>query len=88
MSPEDWIPELVPPGKDLMPLPPDAQPSEVIDRHLDRIASRTDVVPFNEASLLNEIVRGSQEQFDYLVAKGFYGPLSEAETQRLISTTC
>ena len=57
----------------------------MIDRHKKRIADRSDVIRFDEDSLLKEIVRSSQEQFDYMVAKGLYAPLSEEETRRLIS---
>jgi hypothetical protein len=83
VAPENWIPELVPPNQDLEPLAPETEPANVIDRHIRRIADRSGIIQFTSKTLLDEIVRGSQEHFDYLVAKGVYTPLSVAEVQRL-----
>jgi hypothetical protein len=85
LAPEDWIPEMVPPDQDIAPLPPDTDPLQVVEQHRQRIAGRSDVVRFTSQTLLEEIVRGSQKQFDFLVAKGIYAPLSEVEIQRLHS---
>jgi hypothetical protein len=84
MAPEDWIPELVPPGQEILALPPDLPPAQVIERHQQRLAGRSDVRRFDKASLLQEVLRASQERFDYLVSRGIYAPLTEAETERLM----
>ena len=86
-APEERNPEIVPPKEDIMALPADAQPSYVIDRHRDRIAGRSDVRSFDKDSLMREVLRSSQQIFDYLVAQGIYSPLSDGETERLISAS-
>jgi hypothetical protein len=83
MAPEDWIPEIVPPNQDILALAADTSPSQVIDRHRERIAARSDVCVFDEESLRQAILRSSQEIFDYMVARGIYSPLTKAETERL-----
>ncbi len=85
MAPEDWIPELVPPDQDIERLAPGTEPLQVIERHRQRIAGRSDVIRFTSKTLLDEIVVGSQKLVDFLVAKGFYAPLSSIEVQRLKS---
>ena len=76
---------MLPPNQDVLSLEVGAEPSHVIDRHNERIANRSDVRRFNEDSVLDEIVHGSQMQFDFLVGKGLYTPLSGEETNRLVS---
>jgi hypothetical protein len=85
VRPEDWIPELIPPHQDLVRLAPDTPPAAVIRRHKERLIGRADIVHFNSETLLDEVIRGSQEMFDFLLAKGVYTPLSSAETKRLLS---
>jgi hypothetical protein len=87
VTPEEWIPELIPPRHDIMPLAADTQPSDVIDCHYERIANRSDIVRMDEDLLLKRILRGSQEVFDHMVSKGVYSPLTDAETQQLLSVT-
>jgi hypothetical protein len=82
---EDWIPEMIPPDHDFLKLPLDTGLADVIARHRERIASRTDVRRFEPASLMREIVRQSQAMFDFLLASGFYAPLTRVETERLLS---
>jgi hypothetical protein len=85
IAPTEWIPELVPPNREMLPLAEDTPTSVAIDRHQERIAGRSDVRSFDVDSLMLEILRDSQELFDYFVARGFYMPLSEAEINRLRS---
>jgi hypothetical protein len=87
MAPENWIPELIRPHQDIEPLAPDAQPTEVIDRHIKRIADRSGVIRFTNETLLEEIIRGSQEQFDFMIDRGLYTPLTVAEVRRLESVS-
>jgi hypothetical protein len=85
MAPENWIPELIRPHQEMEALAPDAQPIEVIECHIKRIADRSGLIRFTNETLLEEIIRGSQEQFDFMVDKGIYTPLTVAEIQRLES---
>ncbi len=85
LAPEDWIPELVPPDQDIERLPPTTEPFQVIERHRQRVADRSDLVRFTGETLLHEILIQSQKQFDFLVSKGIYAPISAIEVQRLKS---
>jgi hypothetical protein len=85
VRPEDWIPELIPPHQEFVRLPQETPPSAVIKHHRERLIGRADIVRFNSETLLDEVIRGSQEMFDFLLAKGVYTPLSSAELQRLQS---
>jgi hypothetical protein len=86
LAPEYWIPEFAPPNHDLMRLAADAPPCEVIDRHRERIANRSDLVRFDANSLLKEIIHTGQEVVDFLVEKGILSPLTEAEIQRFANS--
>lgn len=83
VKPQDWIPELIPPGHELFDLPPDSTPSKVIQTHRERIANRTDIRRFDKDSLIKHIIRSSQDQFDFMYDKGFYAPLTAAEAIHL-----
>lgn len=86
LSPEDWIPELVPPNDEMFRLKPYTSPAEVIEAHLQRISGRTGIIKRNAESLMASIVQESQEQFDFLVGKGIYIPLSSQDARRLLSS--
>jgi len=83
LAPEDYIPEMIPPDQELLPLPVDTKPSDVIGRHRERIAARRDLVCFDAVSLMTNMTRRSQRLFDYLVTRGFYSPLTIEEVERL-----
>ncbi len=85
LSPEEWIPELVPPNDEMLGLRPDASPDEVIEAHLQRISRQIGIIRKTAESLMPSIVQESQDHFDFLVAKGIYVPLSSQEAQRLLS---
>ena len=85
MNAADWIPELIQPNQDFVVLPADTQASDVIAAHRKRLSSRSDVREFDADSILQQILRSSQEVFDFMLAKGIYSPLSQAETEQLIS---
>lgn len=86
LSPKDWIPEMVPPNHEILGLNPDASPAEVIEAHLQRISGRAGIIKRKAESLMPSIVHESQAQFDFLVKKGIYVPLSSQEAQRLLSS--
>lgn len=86
LSPEEWIPELVPPNDEMLALRPDSSPDEVIEAHLQRIGGRTGIIRKTAELLMPSIVQESQDHFDFLVAKGIYVPLSSQDAQRLLSS--
>jgi hypothetical protein len=85
VAPVDWILELIPPNQDMVVLPPETQPSDVIEAHRNRISSHSDVRSFDTDSLLREVLRSAQERFDFMITKGIYSPLSQTETEHLMS---
>lgn len=87
VAPQDWIPELIPPSQDFAPLPPDTLPAAVIQRHRERVSGLTGIIRFDTKTLIDEVLRASQQMFDFLLAKGIYTPLSSTEVKRLQSAT-
>ncbi len=83
-SPEEWIPELIPPNHEMLGLKLDATPAEVIEAHIQRISGRTGIIKRNAESLMANVVQESQDHFDFLVAKGVYVPLPNQDAQRLL----
>jgi len=75
--------ELVMPGLDLQPVSPTADPSQVIAAHRERLAERTDLIPFVREKLADVVLEESQQFFDWRVAKGLLVPLTAREVRRL-----
>jgi hypothetical protein len=83
----DWVPELIPPYVEFEKLDADTPPPEVLRVHLGRIAPETDLRTFDEETLAVEMLNEGQRLFDFLVEKGFYAPLSDADVRRLSRST-
>lgn len=85
VAPQNWTPEIIPSNQHLLRLDEGVQPLSVIDCHNKRIANRSDVIHYDESSLPEQIIRNAQDLFDFMVAKGFYSPLSAVEVENLMS---
>ncbi len=78
-----WISQMIPPGVEIHRLAADASISEIIEHHRNTIADRTDLAPFDPASLRSLIEQRSQEQIDFLLFQRLYAELTPAEIERL-----
>ena len=85
MDPEDWIPELIPPGHDLAPLPAGLAPAEVIEHHLARIADQGEVLELDGDAACRLIVESTQRQIDFSWDRGFLRRIGESELAELRS---
>jgi hypothetical protein len=77
--------DVISPDHEMLRLPPDIPPEEVIARHIERVHQASGVVRLREDNLIRFVLDDVQQLFDWMVEKGLYVPLTEQEVARLTS---
>ena len=83
LAAEQWNPEIIPPFHDLLPLPLGTTPAEVLAIHQERTSSAQDLVRLDRDSVARHMLSTHNKLIDFMVERGFFVPLSQAEIARL-----
>ncbi|WDI42187.1 hypothetical protein [Bremerella sp. P1] len=84
---ELWIPQMIPSNVQIDRIPRGSTVADIIEHHQTSVADRTDLVAFDNDSLIAHIQRRSLELIDFMVSKGFYVELTADEIDRLRRTS-
>jgi hypothetical protein len=83
IAPEHWNPELIPPFHEVLRLPIQTRPSDVLATHQVRIESAK-LVRLDRESLSRQVLQSIHQLFDFMVQKGYYVKLSQREIEQLM----
>jgi len=79
----DWAPELVQPGHEYVRLPKDTDFSNVVARHRERIAGRSDLLVLDGESLKQKNLRDFQRLLEHCIAVFGHVRITDAEVEYL-----